>query len=282
MKIGVLNYRFDFYTYTRTIVNILPEAEYVKVQDVYSTLNRLARKVNRTLGKNLLSTFDLNNQYQDFGRSGVDILHFMNGVSYGSIPWVTSFETIVPRLASLMTRHQGTEEIAAMAEPKTRHAFEALAGPHCKRLLPWSANSAALQRDLLDEFPQYREDILPKITVLHPPQALLVHSYDEKQLETNGRVRFVLVGAAFFRKGGREILATFERMVRQYHYPIELVIVSSLRIEDYAARETEADVARARQMIADNRDWITYHEHLPNAATGSPIMNSCPIPKCWH
>jgi glycosyltransferase involved in cell wall biosynthesis len=92
----------------------------------------------------------------------------------------------------------------------------------------------------------------------------MITDYDEKGLDPNGPIRFILVGAGFFRKGGCEILRVFERLVRQQHYPIELVIVSSLRMDQYAARETEADLAWAQETIAANRDWITHHTSLPN------------------
>ncbi|MBP7039826.1 MAG: hypothetical protein KBA92_02650, partial [Anaerolineaceae bacterium] len=107
MKIGVLAYRFDYYTNLRNIVRKLPEAEYVPVKDIYSFLRRGALFVNNRLGKPLFQTFDLNNQYNDFELNKVDILHFSNGISYGRTPWVTTFETFVPRFADLMQRYHG-------------------------------------------------------------------------------------------------------------------------------------------------------------------------------
>ena len=46
MKIGVLGYRFDYYTNLRNILYKLPEAEYVPVKDLYSVLRRAALGVN--------------------------------------------------------------------------------------------------------------------------------------------------------------------------------------------------------------------------------------------
>jgi glycosyltransferase involved in cell wall biosynthesis len=47
--------------------------------------------------------------------------------------------------------------------------------------------------------------------------------------------------------------------------PIRLVVVSSLRIEPYAAQETEEDVAWARQIIAGKPQWLEYYQDLTNS-----------------
>jgi len=77
-------------------------------------------------------------------------------------------------------------------------------------------------------------------------------------------IRFVLVGAAFFRKGGRELFKAFQRLAGEEGMPIRLVVVSSLRVEPYAAHETEADINWARQIIAEKPHWLEYYKELPN------------------
>ncbi|NSW54246.1 MAG: glycosyltransferase family 4 protein [Anaerolineae bacterium] len=264
MKVGVLNYRFDYYPYLRTILHQVPEVDYVPVWDVYSTLNRAANKLNRVMGRKLINTFDLNNQFMDGNRSPVDLLHFFNGISYGSTPWVSHFESSLPRLRELVTRHQGGQTEHKPLSAHARRALRALAGPACRQLIALSQCSAALQRDLLHEHAEFEAAVAPKMMVLHPPQAPQIDTIEDKPAPGE-RLRFMLVGAAFFRKGGREILLSFEKMVRQYHYPLELILVTSMRIEDYAAKETPADVAWALEKIDANQDWITHHRSLPNA-----------------
>lgn len=265
MKIGVLAYRMDFYTNQRLIVGKLPEAEYVPVHDWFSFQRRLALKVNQMVGKPLITTFNLNNQFEDFDLNRVDVLHFSNGISYGRTPWVSSFETILPRFSHLVTRHQGKEKPKLTLDNLTHRGLEALAGKSCLKILAWSQASARMEHDLLADFPsEYNQAILDKLQVLHPPQQPLIeevrpHDYRQAPLQ------FMLVGAAFFRKGGREILQAFEKLVRQEDLPLKLVIVSALRLEPYAAHETEADAAWARQKIAENADWIEYYPQLPNA-----------------
>jgi hypothetical protein len=218
MRVGVLAYRMDFYSNKRLIVGKLPEAEYVPVRDWYSFQRWLALKINRVVGKPLINTFNLNNQFEDFDLNRVDVLHFSNGISYGRTPWVSSFETILPRFSHLVTRHQGKEKPELRLDDHTRRGLEALAGKACLRIMALSQASARMERDLLADFhSEYTQAILDKMQVLHPPQETLVEEVEPRDYR-NEPLRFMLVGAAFFRKGGREILQTFENLVRQEGY----------------------------------------------------------------
>jgi len=268
MKIGILAYRIKYYSYLRNILNKIPDAEYIPVNDLYSFLRKGALFVNRTLGKPLLPVFNLNNQFEDLDLNRVDLLHFFNGVSYGRTPWVSSFETILPRFSHLVTRHHGQEIAHVSPDALTRRGLEALAGRSCLAILPLSQSAALMQTDLLKDLPaEYAQPILDKMRVLHPPQEILGPEVKAREYSPDNPIRFILVGAAFFRKGGREVLEVFERLVRQEKLPVRLIIVSSLRIEPYAAKETEADVAWAKAKIAENADWIEYYPALPNADT---------------
>jgi hypothetical protein len=242
MIVGLLHYRWNFYTYTRTILHKVPGVEYQKVYDYYSLINRISQKLNRIAKSQVLSTFDLNNQFQDFRINKVDLLHLFNGISYGKTPWVSNFETFLPRLRGLLTKYNAHPEVINLNR-KERYAFDALCGPACKQLIALSDCSRLIQLDLMRRVPVDVKRIEEKLTILHPPQEKMIDAYDEKELEVSGKIRFMLVGAGFFRKGGREILRVFERLVRKHQYPIELVIVSSLRMDKYAAHETESDVA---------------------------------------
>lgn len=268
MKIGILAYRIKYYINLRNILNKIPDAEYIPVNDLYSFLRKGALFVNRTLGKPLLPVFNLNNQFEDLDLNRVDLLHFFNGVSYGRTPWVSSFETILPRFSHLVTRHHGQEIAHVSPDALTRRGLEALAGRSCLAILPLSQSAALMQTDLLKDLPaEYAQPILDKMRVLHPPQEILGPEVKAREYSPDNPIRFILVGAAFFRKGGREVLEVFERLVRQEKLPVRLIIVSSLRIEPYAAKETEADVAWAKAKIAENADWIEYYSALPNEDT---------------
>lgn len=263
-RVGVLDYRTTFYTYVRTIMNKLPEVEYVPVRDLYSLRRRVALKVNQLIGKPLIPTFDLNNQFEDLDLNKVDLLHLMNGVSYGKTPWVVSFETIVPRFSNLVTRHQGPERGRTLLTPVVKRALEALGSSACRKLIAWSENSALIQKDLLSEFPsELSQPILEKLMVLYPPQEVLGEVKPVRQPNKDEPLRFVFVGAAFFRKGGRELFGAF-RKLHEEGLPVKLVVVSSLRLEPYAAHETEFDLDWAKGVIDSQPAWLEYHRALTN------------------
>ena len=277
MKIGVLAYRFDYYTNLRNIVRKLPEAEYVPVKDIYSFLRRGALFVNNRLGKPLFQTFDLNNQYNDFELNKVDILHFSNGISYGRTPWVTTFETFVPRFADLMQRYHGKQKFPIKMTPMIAKGIEALAQPACKQIIAMSSCAARMQKDILSELPlDQRESILQKLVVLHPPQEVLREQIQARNYDLANPIRFILVGAGFFRKGGREILQAFDKLIREERTPIKLSIVSSLRLDTYAAQETETDRVWALEFIQNHSDWIDYHPSLPNEQV-IDLIKTCDI-----
>lgn len=277
MKIGVLSYRFDYYPYRRNILYKLPDAEYVPVKDLYSNLRRVALFANRRYGRDFFSTFNLNNQFDDFELNKVDILHFSNGVSYGRTPWVSHFETLLPRFSSALTRYQGKTKLPLEMTPLVQRGINALKSPSCKRIIAMSQAAAEFERDLLTEFPfEDREVILNKMVVLHPPQSVLVEHLIEHQHNSSQPFRFCLVGDGFFRKGGKEILLAFNNLIKKEHAVIKLVLVSSIRLDSYAAQETEEDRTWALKFIAENSDWIEHYQNLPHIQV-MELMKGCDV-----
>lgn len=265
MRIGVLAYRMDYYTNLRNIVNILPEADYVPVWDVFSYHRAVALKLNRLIGKPLIQTFDLNNQFDDYDLNRVSLLHFSNGISYGKTPWVTHFETLLPRLTELLNRPKALLGSTQPHGRLTLKGMEALRGAACKQLIAMSENAANFQRRLMTEFAsEFSEPILAKIRVLHPPQEALVEQAPQREYDQQHPIRFLLVGSGFFRKGGAELFKVFEKLALHENLPIRLVVVSSLHLEPYAAHETEEDLLAARRIIEAKPRWLEYYESLPN------------------
>ncbi len=277
MRIGVLDYRFDFYTVARNIVGKVPGVTYVPVKDFFSWRRKWTLRFNHVLGQNAIPTFDLNNQFEDFDLNKVDVLHFSNGVSYGKTPWVSHFETLLPRFSHILRRKDPETTQNKRTEALTQRGLEALASAPCKSIIAWSENAAKHQRDFLSDISSDTADaILSKMTVLAPPQDLLVNEVQAKTYSHKNPIRFILVGAGFFRKGGREILNSFEKLIREDKLPIQLILVSSLRQDYYAAHETEEDIAWAKEKIAANQDWIEHHTVIPNDEVLA-LQKSCDI-----
>jgi glycosyltransferase involved in cell wall biosynthesis len=259
MIVGIVSDRYEYYPYTRNIVGIVPDAEYKKVQDFFLYAHTAARKLNQMAKKKIIPPFDLTNQFYDFNRSKVDVLHLFNGVSYGTVPWVSTFETILPRFRKAVDGRHGF-----WSDRKIRKALAMLADASCKRIISLSECGANMERSLLADFSDIATAVEKKMVVMHPPQVQLVSQFADKQIGVDGTIRFMFVGSAFFRKGGREIIETFKNLREKQHYNIELIIVSSLKMESYAAQEKPEDIQWAAQIIRENGEWIKYFPRLSN------------------
>lgn len=263
MKIG---YKDENYPSKRNILNVVPGASYVKVTDLNRLIRSASRAASRVLQRRMPDSLELQFRFADFDMNRVDLLHFFNSISYGTTPWITTFETVVPRFTSTQSRHLGpVGDFSALAhEAKIVKAMAALADPSCRQIIALSECNLRMQLDLARHFPEYCPKIERKLICLHPPQRTIVEDFAEKQLPLDEEIRFMFVGKAFFRKGGREILEAFKEARGTFGDRLKLIIVSSLSIDDYATKETQEDVARARQLIAESSDWVEYWERLEN------------------
>ncbi|MBN4003203.1 glycosyltransferase family 4 protein [Nostoc sp. LPT] len=273
----LVGYQFNSYAEERNIIGIVPDVKYKKVHDTFSLKEEIANKLSRLANEEVLSSFNTKNprfdyyyQFDDFDLNQVSLLHFFNTISYGSTPWITTFETYLPRFACLIsyphTSKLESDFSALKAEVKIHKAFKALSGNACHRIIAMSDCNANRQTMLLKKFPEYQESIQSKLIVMHPPQRLLNYKYEDKQLSLDEKIRFLFVGSSFFRKGGQEIIETFKYLKDEYKYNFELTIVSSFVIDYYAIKnkKTPADVERTKHLIQQNSDWINYFPRLPN------------------
>ncbi len=262
MKVG---YIMGDYPYKRNIIGIVDNAEYKEVYDLFSISTPVIYLINQITKRDLFTINDLVNQFNDFNLHKVSLFHFFNSISYGRTPWITTFETILPRFRCTFSGHQGRNPSYASLkkEPKVRKALAAISNDSCKCIIALSKCNLDMQRDLITHFPEYKENIENKLIVMHPPQRALVRDYSDKNFGLDGKIKFIFVGASFFRKGGMEIIETLGKLKQQYDYEFTLTIVSSLAIDNYATKEGHNEVQRARYFIQQNSDWIDYFPRLP-------------------
>lgn len=192
----------------------------------------------------------LNNSHWELFKNSDGIWHFFNGISFGKTPWVVTFETSVPRWQSNNKWLQ-------------KKGVQALASKKCKKLIALSQCAKNYQILYLQEnFPSYESKINQKITVIHPPQKLLINSMDEKKAPKDKLV-FTLIGADFFRKGGGEVLQVFDKLLTK-DAPVELVIISGMNYGDYASQTTRDDLKQAQAIINKYPERIHHYKRLPN------------------
>ena len=184
--------------------------------------------------------------HNDLGLSRFDVHHFFNKVSYSSKPWVSTFESFIPRHG-----HPSWGMVATM----TRSS--------CLQLIAMSDRAKRTAASRLERFPNLRDDIMERVMVVHPPQATILNSVADKTL-LGDRIRLILVGHLFFLKGGLEVLRVVDRLLDR-GAPLHLTIVSTLQTGDYVTHSGTREMEAAMRIIARHPHSITHHKTLPNA-----------------
>jgi glycosyltransferase involved in cell wall biosynthesis len=213
--------------------NILVEHESLHHQqeyDLFKTLVHLSFKLRKKTPVNFL-----NSHYNPFLISRENtIRHFFNGISYNTLPWVTTFETALPRYSKPSWTKQGIKRLAS---------------PSCKKVIALSSCAYNIQLNYLSQnFPTYYEAIKKKMIVLHPPQKLIIDNIASKPKldKENPQLIFTFVGNQFFGKGGREVLNVFKKICVQ-HPNIKLNIISNFSPDSYASATTKQDVEQLKK-----------------------------------
>lgn len=255
--IGFIN---NTYPEKRNIINKVKEFKYIKVLDWWQ-IKRIIFLVLRKINIYHISDQSLQfiaQNFNDFNLNRVTLLHFFNNISYGETPWISTFETFIPRYPELMNyQSRGIPKNNLRIEK----ALEVLASDNCKKLIAISNSTKKFQLELLNEYPKYKKRISDKIIVIYPPQEVLVNLDDAKT--GSKTLSFLFVGRLFFRKGGLEILKAFVRLYNETDYKVKLTIISTLTANDDATLAGESEVSLAQEII-NRYDWITYYEELPN------------------
>jgi glycosyltransferase involved in cell wall biosynthesis len=177
--------------------------------------------------------------------------HFFNSINLGKNPWMVTFETIVPRLGTVNRFWYNW-------------GLNQLQKENCKRIIALSHCSYKKQLNYVKlNKPEYLDAIAAKMIVMHPPQEVLIDSFESKKNDES-KIVFTLIGSDFFRKGGREVLAVFEKLLPEFSQ-LELIIISSLDFNDYATRATIDDYNKAVSIINKFPDHIIHYKRLPNS-----------------
>jgi glycosyltransferase involved in cell wall biosynthesis len=213
----------------------------------------------------------LRNTFRAFGRQSCPIHHLFNGVSLGHTPWVSTFETFVPRWSRFDV---GGSRWGAVARSHLRRGFECLAGEPCRRLIALSECSHRIQRVFMNEFaPDLSASILPKLTVLHPAQAL-DPTAASRSWTPDGIVRFCFVGRQFFVKGGAETLRAFQHLYESGRRNWRLHLVSTLESQADRPHLTSMSEAEVRGIIARCNGLVTHTHAMDRDAVRSLMRSS--------
>ena len=186
-----------------------------------------------------------NKHYPIYSRD-IDLYHLFNRISFGKTPWITTYETSLPRYSNNIDK-----------------GLKALSSKYCKKIIALSQNAYDIQIARLSELLYDSDDIINKILVLHPPQELYVKSWEDKGVNVEDNLKIVMVGHLFYTKGGKEMLIAIDKLIEK-GYEIKFFIVSMLQEDTYAAKPSKDDVMLVKKLINRHSDRIQYIPRLSN------------------
>ncbi|MDP9958419.1 glycosyltransferase family 4 protein [Chryseobacterium lathyri] len=252
MRIGLAE---NGYPIKRNILNKVPECEYVFLRKNNNLFHSLAT-VKKILFR---KKTDIEGKYFFYQRPKIDILHLYNDINYSSQKWVASFETLVPRFPETKNDHQKTEP-QHIRNKKTENAFREIGKKNCLGIISISQASANIQLELLKNYPEFQENIQPKLSVIHPSQEIILRDAQEIYKNT-GIFNLIFVGTQFHLKGGAEMIEVLKKLRQKYNF--KLNIVSSFKTDNYVTKVTEKEVQETREMLK-KEEWIEIFENIPN------------------
>ncbi len=227
--------------------------EFRKVLDAYKfpayILYKFKNKINRKW----------QNSFSDFGFNSCDFFHFFNVISIGSKPFITTYETALPRW-------RDTDE-------DFRAGLKLIAKDNCKAIIALSQCAYKRQETIVHKYAaELSEAIRAKNMVLLPPQIPFIDSIDEKR-KPSETIVFTIVGADFFRKGGKAILQAFDHLLALKEN-VNLNIVSTLNYGDYASKTTRTDYDEAIAIIRKYPEHIKLFQKLGNTEVKQLLLET--------
>lgn len=270
MKIGVNRKK---YPEQRCIIDKVKDYEYV-----YLPKNKIL-KISDYIERKLLKKNIPKNQFihNRILHGDIDGYHFFNDITIANKPYITTFETFLPRINELSDIHQVKgNKLQVDRYINIEKKLSLLANENCRKIISLSKCNYNMQMNLLKLYPNVEKKILKKMIQINPPQEILIKEYEEKNLDDK-KLRFVFVGRDFVRKGGVEIVTAFNEIMEKYRYEMELVLITDLdKTYNYAFKsfQDKKDDLKHIKKIIDNNDWIKYYNNLENDKVIEIMKNS--------
>jgi len=262
----------DAYPEKRNIINIIPEAKYVYVEDWYrklvnfKTKLRTYTKLKNSLG-GLIAKKDSDRYsfYLPRKNKNISFFHFFNTINLkAKQPWGVTFESTLPHFPPFSDFHKGNfsgGNIKALR--KIKKYLKALADDKCKFIIAISDCNYKILEGILDNFPEYKSVIKDKLHKIHPPQELLLNNLSEKEV-INKKINFCFVGNDLLGKGGGEVIKVFSKIINKYSN-FHLYLIGGFHLNSGTALDfTKEDVLIFKSFIEENKKFVTYFDFLEN------------------
>ena len=190
----------------------------------------------------------------------VDGIHFFNSISIGNVRHIITFETLLPYFWVVKNDYKDQGNLqSVMQDTNVTKALHSLVSPHCMLIIAMSENTRMNQLQFMDLYPHWRPVLEKKMRVLHPPQE--VFGMSESKKSNPACFELIFVGRAFYRKGGKELVAALEEVRKKHN--IKLYLISSLDPEAGWFNVQEDGIGDDLEWIAQ-KSWIEHHRNIPN------------------
>lgn len=270
MKIG---YCSNNYPEQRCIINKTIESKYVYLPS--SRLLKILELAEKKLFKKNISKFQFT--HWRLNHKKINGYHFFNHITFTNMPYITTFETFLPRINEFSNLHHSKNGVLELTNLSyAEKQLSLLSKNNCKKIIALSKCNYEMQKELLKLFPHLNDTILNKMVQINPPQEVIVNTYEDKNLHKE-IIRFVFVGRDFIRKGGVEIVEAFQSIMKKYNFPLELILITNLeKTHNYAFKnfqDTDFQQKKIKEII-NTSTWIKHYPTLPNSEVMEIIKTS--------
>lgn len=190
--------------------------------------------------------------------------HLFNGVMFGPSKWVTTMESLLPRMWQF---NRPSFNLRCLS---------ALASDNCKAIIAISGRARHLQLEQLEKWQDeglidhaVKSKIQNKILLLPPPQPVL-NTPSERSVKEP--LKLIFVGNLFFLKGGREAFLACRQIVASDKKALRLIVISSLESDDWFSKTSENDSLEWKHTLAEH-NWVEHYHNLPNPDVLNLIQN---------
>lgn len=226
---------------------------FVKANDFYKIPSYLLFKTKGKINRKWQNTFF------DAGFNNCEFFHFFNVLNAGPKPYITTYETRLPRWRD--------------TPADFKKGLALLARDNCRQLIALSECAHYFQKQIVNEFaPELSDSIAQKNIVMLPPQMPFLEQWTDKKTNNNF-ITFTIVGADFFRKGGQAIVNAFTVLLEKKK-PVKLNIVSSLNYGDYVTKTEAEDASNVRRFATRFSDNVTLYNKLSNQKVKELLITS--------
>ena len=195
---------------------------------------------------------------------GVDCFHFFNSTPVIEVPFITTFETSLPRWWGIDL-------------PAYREGLRVMSTDSCRRILAISRNAIDIFHSSIRTFaPELENVLLQKTELLYPPQP--VTCVDDQKYQVADAVHFGFIGTDFLRKGALELLLAFERAIKS-RAKAKLTLVTEFRVHSDDRPYDIGGAARldqGRQVLGRLTDYVTHYPRVDNKRA-LEILSTCHV-----